>query len=90
MTAWYIGFGLNSGSTQNIKDLSVKDTSDRRTCLANSTIYDSHVPPSRIVGKIALCSALSEWEADYQHGQQVPHKILIGTDSFQIIRSCLV
>ncbi len=34
------------------QDLSVKDTSGQHTCLANSTIYDSHVPPSRILGRL--------------------------------------
>ncbi len=40
--------------------------------------------------KIALHSALSEWETDHQHEHQIPHKFLIVTDSHQIIRSCLV
>ncbi len=40
--------------------------------------------------QITSCSALSEWEADHQHRHQDPHKILIGTDSYHIHRSCLV
>ncbi len=43
---------LKQGKHTDYQYLSVKDTSGRHTCLANSTIYDSHVPSSRILRRL--------------------------------------